>query len=123
MRIQSLITGMGLSLILATTPLTPVFATPQESDDTTPDCQASLSPNAIPRQVAPVEVRLTTPLTLGAVEAIEIEEKSGAKAATLQDQEPSSISFKVDTSEAQTGFWNIVLKAEHGDCRAVLEIL
>ncbi|MCH9649297.1 MAG: hypothetical protein K0U98_13740 [Deltaproteobacteria bacterium] len=123
MRIQSLITGLGLSLVLAAAPSSAVFADSQEPVDTTPDCQASLLPNAIPRQVAPVEVRLTTPLTLGAVEAVEIEEKSGAKAAALQDQEPSSISFKVDTSEAQTGFWTIVLKAEDGECRAVLEIL
>lgn len=123
MRIQSLITGLGLSLVLAATPSSSVFADSQEPADTTPDCQASLNPNAVPRQVTPVEVRLTTPLTLGAVEAVEIEEKSGAKAAALQDQEPSSISFKVDTSEAQTGFWTIVLKAEHGECRAVLEIL
>ncbi len=123
MRIQSLTSSLGLVLLVAALDAPEASGEPRATPEPTPDCQASLSPNAVPRQVMPVEVRLKTPLTLGAVNAVEFEEKSGLQAVDPPVREAGSLTFKVDTSQAQTGFWNLVLKGVNGDCRAVLEIL
>lgn len=118
---KSLITGLGLSLLVSSS-FAPGAMAQEVQKEVGEECLLTLQPDTISPQEGPIEIKTEFPLALGAITSIEVEEASGLSTMEARVQEADSVSFSIDSSEAVPGTWILVFRTDQGECRAVLKV-